>query len=839
MTRHLLRLGASALLIACLGWGAPQQAQAQSAPVSVAEPAPGVQAPDYNAWHQVAERAEDAIADNRVTNLGLEQIRAQIVEWRGRFLEAQSANQSRIETVRGQIAALGAVPEEGVEEAPEIAARRAELNQQLVRLQAPGLAADEAFRRAEGIIREIDRTLRDRQADELMQLWPSPLNPANWSAGYAALSASATNLRQEVISAWDTPQRREEFNGNLPLILGYLAFALVVLVRGRAWMELLTLRLQTRASARGREVYALLVSLGQVILPLAGVYALASAIRATGLVGLVGEVLVNALPLVGFSMLAARWLGLQVFPRTDSDRAPFVLPAERRAEGRLWTNALGVIFAIELVRRLVVNPDQDAYAAHAVLSFPMIALAGLMVFRIGQLLRLHTHNDRGEEDQISVRNRIMGLIGQVSIAAGLIAPILAAVGYVAAASALVFPMVLSLGLVGVLLVLLQLETDVYALITKDKDGGREALVPVLVGFALTLAALPVFALIWGARRSELVELWVRFREGFAVGGTRISPTDFLTFVLVFAIGFTITRLLQGGLAGSVLPKTRLDPGGQKAVVSGLGYVGFFLAGLFAFTAAGIDLSSLAIVAGALSVGVGFGLQNIVSNFVSGIILLIERPVSEGDWIEVGGVMGTVKAISVRSTVIETFDRTDVIVPNADLISGMVTNWTRGNLSGRLILPVGVAYGSDTRKVERILREITEEQPLVILNPPPSVLFVGFGADSLDFEIRAILRDVKFKLSTQSDMLHEIARRFTEEGIEIPFAQRDIWLRNPEALAPRSAGPGLAAAGLAGAAGGMIGPRANTAPHMTGEDMDAADAGAEPDAAEGTGQEDRE
>ncbi len=791
-------------------------------------PAPPAQsqsdAPDYVAWNRIATRAEGLIADGRATNLSLEQMRAQVAEWRSRFLSAQQANQSRIGTLRDQISALGAAPAEGESEPTEIAERRSALGAELARLQAPAIAADEAHRRADGLIREIDRILRERQADALLQLWPAPVNPANWPAAASALNRTAAGLVSEVQSAWGRPGSQEQLRENLPKILALLLISGLLILRGRRWIENRAQYLRESATARGRKVYGFLASTGQVLLPLAGIYALAEALRSTGMVGLQGDVLVSALPQVGFAVYSARWLATRIFPKGDQHDAPLSLPSQRQREGRFHTGALGALVGIEILLRAVVVPVENVEAATAVIAFPLLALAGLLLFRIGQLMRLHVAGDTQPGEQAGFRNRILLGIGTAAMVIGTVAPALAAVGYVTAAIAAVYPAVLSLGLIALLIVLQRLVGDLYALLTGQGEDAEDGLVPVLIGFSLVIAALPLFALMWGARTTDLWEVWARFREGFTIGDTRWSPTDFLAFVVIFALGYMVTKLVQGALQSTVLPKTRIEAGGQKSIVSGVGYLGIFLAALVAITSTGLDLSSLAIVAGALSVGIGFGLQNIVSNFISGIILLVERPVAEGDWIEVGGTMGRVRAISVRSTVIETFDRTDVIVPNSDLISGMVTNYTRFSLTGRLILPVGVGYGSDTRLVEKILREVAEDQPLVVLNPAPAVLFSRFGADALEFEVRVILRDVNFKLSVQSDMLHEITRRFREAGIEIPFAQRDIWLRNPEALTGQPApeqpapAPGTAAATGAAAAAAVVGTAAVAAEHMTEEDL---------------------
>lgn len=264
---------------------------------------------------------------------------------------------------------------------------------------------------------------------------------------------------------------------------------------------------------------------------------------------------------------------------------------------------------------------------------------------------------------------------------------------------------------------------------------------------------------------------------------RISLGMVVTFTLVFGLLYGASRIVQSVLRNTVLPRTRMDAGGKNALTTGVGYIGFMIAAVAAVSSTGLDLSSLAFVAGALSVGIGFGMQNVVSNFVSGIILLVERPIKEGDWIEVGGFAGYVRRISVRSTVVETFDRASVILPNTDLIAGTVLNRTHSGLSGRLQVPVAVALDTDPRQVERLLLEIAEGYPLALTEPSPRVLLMEIGPDAFLFEIRCWLRDVNFSLSAKSDLNFEILERFAAEGIRLQPYGREAWVSTHHIPAP--------------------------------------------------------
>jgi small-conductance mechanosensitive channel len=226
------------------------------------------------------------------------------------------------------------------------------------------------------------------------------------------------------------------------------------------------------------------------------------------------------------------------------------------------------------------------------------------------------------------------------------------------------------------------------------------------------------------------------------------------------------------------------PRGVGNSISSLSYYGLLMAGLFvALAAAGFEVSQLAIVVGALGVGIGFGLQNVVNNFVSGLILMFERPIQPGDVVEVAGTSGKVREIGMRATTLTTFEGADVVVPNGVLLNEKLINWTLSDMDRRLDVNVGVAYGSDPKKVLELLMEVTKGTPGVTAEPAPTVLFVGFGASSLDFAIRAWTNEFGEWVAIRSNLTVRVHDALKDAGIVIPFPQQDVHLRtvSPSAL----------------------------------------------------------
>ncbi len=737
--------------------------------------------PDYEEWRSVASRAEQAIETNRASEGAMDELRNQLVNWRSQFSAHSSQSNISTQTLQAQLDRLGPAPESG--EPEDVAQERKSLEQQLSAAQAPARQAELAQAEANELIRGIDALLRDRQAEMLLEPGPIPLIPSLWPLAAVEVAKTTRLLALEFESNWKQQRLRKEIRKSLPTMLFYLAIGILLVTQGMRWTDaaLRSLVSQSEQLSATRWVVVFVLSFGQVVLPMLGAVALAEAIYATDLAGLRGGVALSLLPQMTFEILVAKWLGERFFSRHERPLMPVHLSQKDKRRGRRAMTILGILLAIATLSGEMARFESWDLGTESVVFFVLCALATLCLVQIALLARKHARGISAEEaNGRAALESFLRFISLFIIGAALVGLAVALAGFVRLGSYLIFSTAKTMLLVGFLLVAQRVIQKIFAAL-EGRDDEDSSLAALMTGIAMVILALPIFALTWGVRVADLQELWTQWNNGLSFSGLTLSPSTIMILILVFVIGHGITRLVQSFLRDNVLPKTSMDVGGRVAIVSGAGYVGNFVAALIALSVAGINLSNVALFAGALSVGIGFGLQTIVSNFVSGIILLIERPVSEGDWIEVGGQMGYVRDISVRSTRIETFDRTDVVVPNSDLISGTVTNYTRGNTVGRVIVPVGVAYGTDTRRVEKILTEIAEAHPMVLANPGPTIVFQGFGADALDFEIRAILRDVNWMLTVKSDLNHAIAERFVAEGIEIPFAQRDIWLRNPEAL----------------------------------------------------------
>jgi potassium efflux system protein len=622
-------------------------------------------------------------------------------------------------------------------------------------------------------------------ARELFERSASVLNPSFWIEAADALPERMRNLG--ALLRWWAGAVRDR--GPLPILTGALlllsiGFAAVALTRW--WLP----RFDIRSAAETRLAKARTGVVVFLVLALRTPLALVGCLFVLQILGLwpdrfeeLGAGLVAAVVAAAFGRGVARGL---LAPDRPERRLIAVhdLAVPCLHDYLVWsTRAVGAIILLQSVHNILLAPSAIVFATHALFA---LAVAGLLWRLVRCLLRAKAQAG-GELVAPAPWARLLIWLVIVLIVGALVG------GYVPFAAFVALRAVVAGAVIGLLCLLFP---GIDALFTEALNERTErgqalaanlgvaprniGLINMLLSALLrVLLAVAALLLIIGPRDFSTVDLVDSFRRvplAVRMGEITISLQALLGAATVVIVALLITRVVQRWLQTQVLPRTSLESGLQHSIATIFGYVGIIAAISLALGSLGIDLQKIAFIAGALSLGIGFGLQAVVSNFVSGLILLAERPIRVGDSIVVKGEEGWVRRIRVRATEIETYDRASVIIPNSDLITGVVKNWTHANTMGRIVVKVGVAYDCDPEQVRDILTGLANEHPQVLKTPPPRAFLVAFGDSALDFELRCVVANVENGPVAKSDLHYAILKRFREAGIEIPYPQREVRFR---------------------------------------------------------------
>ena len=488
---------------------------------------------------------------------------------------------------------------------------------------------------------------------------------------------------------------------------------------------------------------------------------------------------VNALVTTVFAPRASQWR---------------LIPASDRAAARICglVLALAIVYGVTTLIYVVTRIVQAPFALTVAVAFPSsLLLAGIVV------AILLTPLDGQPRDRMPSLRWLAALRIPIWVTVAAIV-VSALAGYLALSRFLAQQLIVTGSILAfVYLLLLWVDGFMQGLGDDSAATGRwlkeragleqrrreQLILPIglFLKFAVLVLSVPLILLQWGYNWPDIYDWSTQLFFGFHIGNTQVSFAVLLASIIVFGLAYAAARLFQGWLDARILKPAGISGGVRDSIRIGVGYVGVVIAALAAFSYAGFSLSNLAIVAGAFSVGIGFGLQSVVNNFVSGLILLAERPIKVGDLVVVGGEEGYVRKISVRSTEVETFERARVLIPNSYFITEKVKNWTLRDNIRRIVIPVGVAYGCDPRKAKAILLKVAQDNPNVMTTPAPSVDFEDFGPDSLNFKLYAFVHDLNKGGSTSTDLRIAILDAFNEAGIAIPFRQTDVTLRNMDWL----------------------------------------------------------
>lgn len=679
----------------------------------------------------------------------------------------RDAQQQQAQPIRGQLASLGAPPTaDQPAEDPDIAATRTRLSEELTKFQGRITRAELAITRAQAVQAEIGSREQASRQRALVVRGPSPLLPSTWQAALTDQSVLYRTLHASAWEWWRNLQIAEMDTVTIAIAVGILAIAGVLAFPVRRWvLSRWGPRPEIAEPSYARRIVAAIAgAIAQVLLPALAVIAL----HGLFVITLPGQIRDSAFPIFilasgGYLVLFFIVSGLAVSCLAPDYPAWRLVPVPAKAAiklGRRVVTAALCFLILSIVINAVSDPRSLAPAEHFA---SILALTGSLIAVVVLLPGLRA---KYWVSDTHFKSRLSWLLRGLAALAMVAALVAALLGYASLAKDLLISLSVTVTLIGAALLLREIIGEtIRALMTPGNriyervsrttglspESGRR------LGFWLRLLAdivlwppVAYIVLIACGLSPTLLNAWtVRFFTQIRLGDLNLSLVDVVAALVTVVVGFLIVGALKRWVRERVMPNTQLDLGMQNSISTGIGYVSGLVVLMIAIMVLGIDFSSIALVAGALSVGIGFGLRTVVENFVAGLLLLIERPIKTGDWIVVGTTEGIVKSISVRSTEIETFDRASVIVPNSALIASPVVNWTHKNRIARVIVKLSVAPGADARLIERILLDCARHAEHVMKHPAPSVIFRAIGEEKLDFELRCFVSDTDYYLPTLS------------------------------------------------------------------------------------------
>ncbi len=753
----------------------------------------------FNAWSRSLDTIATTLSSEEHKSENDEEIRETLTQIREDAVAAREAATTFAGEAEDLLTALGPRPEEGEpEEAQDVQQKRRKYEAEVADFRGRAAQAQLIIRRVDTLSVRLSGIEQGQAFATLLTRTPSPLG---WETLQTVPTATITYLRElgtAPLKWWQTPTGGDQSTLRRLTPIGVLIVILSVALYGRRRLVGILGRDKRipDPSYTRRLVGATTEALANGLLPalFAGVlwltfnyaFSLSEGPFLNLINGFVAALLIAiaalSLPRAALSPSLPNWRVVPIKPK-------YALHLTQRL------GALGVLFGADTFISFTIHPTDTAFLA--MYSAITATLEAILIIDLLRPALWRTDPDwnagQVEEEQAPSAKKQADPRRKLAwqalrIAVGLIAltgAVATWIGYTALSVYLIGNLIGSALTVGALFLVRALFTEWIAILmrrdqTADwlalSEEGRSTVAFWLISFmqvAVYIAGAVLIGAVWGIPLGDIWTLTYNVLTAISIGGVTISLADIVESLFVFIATLVVFRLIKKLLRETVLPQTRLDPGAQYSIATVFGYVGIVTAVLFGAMTLGVEFQSLLIIAGALSVGIGFGLQNIANNFISGLILLFERPIKVGDLIEIGDTLGHITHINVRRTEVETFQRAEVMIPNSELVATSVINWTHSDRKARIEINVGVAYGSDTELVRDTLVKAATNVDKIVSWPSPDVLFLDFGDSSLNFQLRCFTSDVSSRITTSSKLRFEIDRLFREAGIEIPFPQRVV------------------------------------------------------------------